>query len=69
MLTTTSFVFFFLTLLNLYNVISTAFGIYSFLFIQVVIAFSFPIRVYIYDFLIAAMWILSWDVPDNGSSH
>lgn len=69
MLTTTSFVFFFLTLLNLYNVISTTFGIYSFLFIQVVISFSFPIRVYIYDFLIAAMWILSWDVLDNCSSH
>lgn len=69
MLTTTFFVFFFLTLLNLYNAISTAFGIYSFWFIRVVIAFSFPIRVYIYDFLIAAIWILSRDVLDNCNSR
>lgn len=61
MLTTTFFLFFFLTLLNLYNTISTAFGIYSFWFIQIVIAFS--ITVYIYDFLIA-VWILSRDVQD-----
>ena len=66
MLTTTFLMFFFLTLLNLYNAIN---GISSFWFIQVVIAFSFPVRVYIYDFLIAAIWTLSWDVLDNSNSR
>lgn len=69
MLTATFFVFFFLTLLNLHNTISTAFGVCSFWFIQVVIAFSFPIKVHIYDFLIATVWILSQDVLDDCNSH
>lgn len=63
MLTTTFFLFFFfLLLLNLPNTISIAFGIYSFRFIQTETAFFFSITAYIYDILIAAVWILSWDV-------